>query len=233
MIFSTTSRPIRRGKYYKNARSKRKAALSRHFRNFVTKFDIPTLTYSYRVSQKKDLGVTMYFSSDSRLKSEQSLHLENHDRPLIGRSATKWLTRSLIFDLNNVFIYVISDNTEAEEECSLIDSYIKEKSNKQMPHKLHFMSIQSLSYQRTEIPQGTLVRNSSSNVEETGNSEDFIFLTPIHSLSAVGVHATWSRRNRRIIMRLYDQYHFSKSLRQNLSSDALKPIVVVSNERVS
>ena len=202
----------------------------RHFRDFVTKCEIPTLTYSYRVSQKKDLGVTIYFSSDSRLKSEHTLHMETRDGPLVRRPLTKWITRSLIFDLNSVFIYVISDNTEAEEECSLIDSYIKEKSNKEMPRKLHFMSVQSLSYHRTESqPLGTLIRTASTE-DESGNNE--YILTPVHSLSAAGVHATWSRRNRRIIMRLYDQYQFSKSLRQNLSSDALKPIVVVSNEQV-
>nr|XP_054749338.1 bridge-like lipid transfer protein family member 2 isoform X1 [Lytechinus pictus] len=215
------TRPTRRGRLFNNTVQK-KTPLSRHFKlvDFQAKFQALRLNYWASFAQQRGIEVCL---GPGMFHSQNGLRLLENSDGLIHRPIADWSFVELDFEVGESHVYLYTSNAD-EVKCHMI---IKPPAEKH-----HLASVNRVSYCRQKCknlePTPENISDSEDEEEEvkdakrmnTENEErDFI-----HKLVVYEFRGSWTRFNRDVVFGLYDSYSKAQTLKQNLSTEALKGV---------
>ncbi|KAK6192150.1 hypothetical protein SNE40_003678 [Patella caerulea] len=199
----STTRPIRRGTYFKTT-TKRKLQLSRHYRKIKMSVNFHQFLIRYWMSFAKQHGFEL-LSDSFTLNMCNKLALRRIEDGLIHRPASEWSVSYFICNLGNTKIWLCQAMSEDGEE-NLLNMSMRGPVDKSF-----FLSVARVSYKRGE--------KSKKKAAKEGESDHII---PTHSVQVHDMKGSWTKKNRLVLIGIYDSYQKAQSLRRNLSSEALK-----------
>ncbi|XP_014678249.1 PREDICTED: protein KIAA0100-like [Priapulus caudatus] len=204
-IQSEISRPIRRGKVFRNVRPPKKL-LSRHYKHMTLLLNFHEFEVCYWTSFAKQCGIELRSSGGISLCTEYLQRLISYKDGLIQRPR---LERNVVYmncELNNAEIHLQSAAPSAKKEAE------KNVSMRNPVNRNYFLSVARVAYGREAVVP-----------DMSGTPQDD---TPNHRLVVHHLMALWDIVNRNVVLALYDSYTKAEQLKYNLSADTLKILKV-------
>ncbi|ESO97897.1 hypothetical protein LOTGIDRAFT_228425 [Lottia gigantea] len=199
----STTRPIRRGKYF-NTTSKRKLQLSRHYKKIKMSVNYHQFLIRYWMSFAKQHGFEV-LSDSFTLNMCNKLTLVPIEDGMIHRPASDWNVHHLICNLGKTKTWLCQAMPQDGED-NVLNMSIRVPADKSF-----FLSVNSVSYKRGE-------KSKKNETKEAEGDQ----ITPTHSVHVNEMRGSWTKKNRTVLIGIYDSYQKAQSLRRNLSSEALK-----------
>ncbi|XP_072163323.1 bridge-like lipid transfer protein family member 2 [Diadema setosum] len=221
-VLGNVTRPIKRGKVFNNTVPKKKA-LSRHYKlvDFQAKF--PNFQVNYWASFAKQRGIEVCLGP-GMFHSQNSLQLVEVNDGLIHRPMADWSVVELEYEVGESHVYLYTSNVDEVKNLVI---------NKAEAEKHHLASVSKVNYSRLKCKtlgpdldeMQEVLEEEEEEVKDakrmnTENEEkDFI-----HKLVVEEFRGSWTRFNRDVVLGLYDSYSKAQTLKQNLSTEALKGV---------
>uniref|UniRef100_A0A7M5UVQ0 FMP27/BLTP2/Hobbit GFWDK motif-containing RBG unit domain-containing protein n=1 Tax=Clytia hemisphaerica TaxID=252671 RepID=A0A7M5UVQ0_9CNID len=213
VVLSRVSRPIKRGKYFKNVRP-RKPTLGRHLKILSVEFSFPSINATYWGSFQKDLGFQGIFGAGC-VSTAYQIHVSPHpDIMLIRRPVAEWIIRGLNSSIQNVRMLLLqsvttSEEGEENEDEMLLDDEREgenggggggggEQERDDMEMKKHYLfSVKKATYKR----------------QSTANEELYT-----HRILFENFRGAWTAINRQLTLRMLEAYSKMQDLKKVLST---------------
>lgn len=229
-IFVGPSKLTRRGKLFNNTKPK-KPSFSRIFKEVRVNISLNRFQILYWSSVSKRHGIHMMGGSFTH-SSEHTLKLstESHDG-LKHRPSADWQTVFMNLELANVEVWLYNLGFED------LDEFNEFNAQANLKNRQYFISFSRVSYNKEaqinpkenvneyDLSRGEGVESMNNDLQST-KSDDQV---PNHRLVVHDLKAAWTKDNRDVVVRIFDAFINSQQLKRNLSTEALKPIRIESN----
>ena len=252
-MFALITRPTSRGKIFSNLRP-RKPLFSRHLKFVHFQFYIPKFDIMYWSSASEQYGFQLNISSYS-IDSKLKLDLIDPIDKLIRRKISSWSIDLMEVKTGKTIIYLKSPSKN-HKPCMNTNSGSPVNSSSEFAYDNEFSTVMENERSIKFLDSAPVIRNfllqvdyftyrresksqtSSKNsqfIKKTRSREPSVATaseTPLHKIQIVNLKGKWNNINRDVVYTLYDIYHKAKVLRHNLSSMALKQIMLQENSQI-
>ncbi|XP_071094347.1 protein hobbit-like isoform X1 [Haliotis cracherodii] len=211
-MFSTT-RPVRRGKLF-SLKSPRKLQLTRQYRKIKLHVNFHRFEICYKMSFSNQHGGELLADSFV-LHMCNKLTLVPIEDGLCHRPQADWSVRYLNCELGTTKLWLCKSRADREEEEMNV-------SIRNPLEKSFFMSIARVSYQRSDASRENETKLGSMEADE-----------PHQRVQIYDMKGAWTKKNRNVVINLYDSIQKARTLRRNVSSEALKGFKVEDSQRKS
>eukprot|EP00095_Tigriopus_kingsejongensis_P007219 maker-scaffold1825_size27015-snap-gene-0.8 protein:Tk07219 transcript:maker-scaffold1825_size27015-snap-gene-0.8-mRNA-1 annotation:"upf0378 protein kiaa0100-like" len=206
-LFSGMARPVRRGALFGTAPI-RKQSFFRHFKDVDVSYSFNCLELDYWTSASMTKGILVNISKGLFFSGKYRLHLPKGNDGLVRRQRTAWIAEytNCEFDSTDVWFQSICSNNDTASEEDGSSSGLEESASRQL-EKNFFFFVEKIQYNR-DISKSKLESNTA----------------PLHCLIVTGARGAWTTSNRDMAFSLYQSWRRAHILRNQLSSDGLKPV---------
>lgn len=216
-VFTGYSRLTRRGKLFRNTKS-RKQAFTRMFKKIRLTVCLHKLKLAYFSSFSKEYGIEIIGGYLSH-SGEHRLSFVPFKDGLKRRPRPVWSIVYMNSEVCNVEIWLHRNVAKPSlisrpEFASLLEdkssSGSEDNLHNKQAEKFYLLSFTRMCYHRESI-------NTTITSESAENEEN-----PIHSLVIHDLKGAWTKDNRDVAVAIFDLFIKTEQLRRNLSTDALK-----------
>ncbi|XP_041349626.1 protein KIAA0100-like [Gigantopelta aegis] len=213
-MFSVT-RPVRRGKLFNNT-TPRKPQLTRHYKKIKLHVNFHQFSIWYWMSFSNPHGAEL-LSESFVMHMCNKLTLEPIEDGLCHRPRSDWSIKYLTCELGTTKTWLCKFGDEVNEDM------MKDlrRSIRNPLDKSFFMSIARISYQRAD-------NSKESEMKKLNSSDSDVY---VHSVKIYDMKGAWTKKNRSVVIALYEGFQKNNTLRRNLSSKALKGFKVEGGTR--
>ncbi|XP_059093056.1 protein hobbit-like [Tigriopus californicus] len=246
-LFSGMARPVRRGALF-GTPPVRKQSFFRHFKDVDISCSFNCLEFDYWTSASMTKGILVVISKGLFFSGKYRLHLAKVNDGLIRRPRTAWITEytNCEFSSTDVWFQCIWSNntstsatsnmnnsnnnnnnnnadTDTASEGGQSSSTVSEEGGSRQLEKNFFFFVEKVQYNR-DISKFKQQQQPPPQPSQTQPPDASATSCPLHCLIVNGARGAWTTSNRDMAFALYQSWRRAHILRNQLSSDGLKPL---------